>query len=450
MSPSRGRTTPPEEAGFALIEILISGVVAVIATGAVFTLMQATARTAGDQRKRTQAYAVAQEDQARLRAMRLPSLNRLNETRTVTVDGTEFTVVSTGTFANDVTGLLTCGNGTSSADYVKIASKVTWANMGATPPTEIRSIVAPPSGSLKPNSGTLSFRITDAAEVGLAGIGLSGVGAGTFSGTTDSSGCAVFPEQAAGAYTLTTSGGATGIVDTNGKPPGPRPITVNPGVTNTVTIHYGPGGAIPVNFKTRVGSGSLFTSTADSIIAFNSGMEAGAMLVGTPGGTRVTSLEAKPVFPFTSAVTVYAGSCVENNPGTGTPASASVVVPAGGTTAIQTVQLPALNLKVWTGKNSSNPGSGYNGADVWIEDNDCDNSSGNPVTRRYDTNSSGNLPDPGLPWGTYDVCADDNGGSSGRRNRANDVSVKNLSSGTTVNLYLGTGSGQVSESGRCP
>ena len=154
MSPSRGRTTPPEEAGFALIEILISGVVAVIATGAVFTLMQATARTAGDQRKRTQAYAVAQEDQARLRAMRLPSLNRLNETRTVTVDGTEFTVVSTGTFANDVTGLLTCGNGTSSADYVKIASKVTWANMGATPPTEIRSIVAPPSGSLKPNSGT--------------------------------------------------------------------------------------------------------------------------------------------------------------------------------------------------------------------------------------------------------------------------------------------------------
>ena len=260
----------------------------------------------------------------------------------------------------------------------------------------------------------------------------------------------MFPEQAAGAYTLTTSGGATGIVDTNGKPPGPRPITVNPGVTNTVTIHYGPGGAIPVNFKTRVGSGSLFTSTADSIIAFNSGMEAGAMLVGTPGGTRVTSLEAKPVFPFTSAVTVYAGSCVENNPGTGTPASASVVVPAGGTTAIQTVQLPALNLKVWTGKNSSNPGSGYNGADVWIEDNDCDNSSGNPVTRRYDTNSSGNLPDPGLPWGTYDVCADDNGGSSGRRNRANDVSVKNLSSGTTVNLYLGTGSGQVSESGRCP
>lgn len=461
MTSTRGRTTPPEQAGrapaqagFALIEVLVSGVIAVVAAGAVFSLMQASTRTAADQRKRSEAYAVAQEDQARLRSMRIPELNQLEETREVTVAGTPFTVASTGAYANSPTGLATCGDGGSSADFIKIGSKVSWPNMGPTPPAEIHSIVAPPSGSLRPNSGTLTVMVTDGAEAGLAGVGLSGTGAGTFSGTTDANGCAVFPEQAAGEYTLTTSGGPLGIVDTDGNPPGPRSVTVNPGVTNAVTLQYAQGGTIPVRFQTRVDSGSLFDSTADSVIAFNSGMESGAKLFGDPGGEQKTQIDASPVFPFTSPVTVYAGSCTGNDPGTGNAASASVVVPAGMTAPVQTVQLPALNLTVWTGKNYWNRGSPYYHADVWIEDDNCDTGSGypeSPVTRRYSTNSSGGLDDPGLPWSSYDVCVDDNGGWwSGRRDRAYNVNVKNLSSGTSLDLYLGDGRYSQSESGSCP
>jgi hypothetical protein len=74
---SDARSVPAEhpqatlgEDGFVLIEILVSAIVVMIVAGAVFTLLNATARSAGEERHRSEAYAVAQEDQARLRSLR--------------------------------------------------------------------------------------------------------------------------------------------------------------------------------------------------------------------------------------------------------------------------------------------------------------------------------------------------------------------------------------------
>jgi Tfp pilus assembly protein PilV len=54
----------PSEAGFALIEVLISGLIAVVVAAAVMALFATAERSAADQRQRTQAYGVAQDDQA--------------------------------------------------------------------------------------------------------------------------------------------------------------------------------------------------------------------------------------------------------------------------------------------------------------------------------------------------------------------------------------------------
>ena len=195
MKLEKGRSAPPGEAGFALVEVLISAVIIVLASGATFGLLSASAHSAAEERHRSEAFGLAQEDQSRLRALPVASLNRLTQTRTVTLNGTPFTVESEGEYINNKTGTSSCGQGTSSADYIQITSTVTWPSLGSRKPAEIQSIVAPPPGSLNPEDGTLTISADNAAEAPIPGIGLSGTGAGTFSGTTDSEGCAVFANQ---------------------------------------------------------------------------------------------------------------------------------------------------------------------------------------------------------------------------------------------------------------
>src|SRR5690242_8945049 len=90
----RRLTAAPAEDGFAIVEVLISGVVAVIAVAGVMMLLGATTKTAADQRNHTVSYSIAQEDQARMRTMRIPTLKTLatkesgkGEKREFLVDG---------------------------------------------------------------------------------------------------------------------------------------------------------------------------------------------------------------------------------------------------------------------------------------------------------------------------------------------------------------------------
>ncbi len=389
----------PAESGFAIIEVLVSGVVAVIATAGVMALMQTSVRTAAHQRARSQSYAVAQEDQARLRATRVPSLRNLNETRTVTVGNTPYTVKSTGKFVNDVSETLSCGSDSSTEDYVKISSEVTWPNMSPIQPTVIHSIISPPSNSLNPSTGTLVFSAHNAKNVPIFGLSLSGTGAGTFGGSTDSTGCAVFLEQAAGAYTLKISGGSgtSGMVDVDGVglPNNNKPLTVNSQTTTSVDLLYDNPGSVTLNFKTTSYTGSPSQSAkATSVIAYNSGMTTAKKY----SFASATSYKATSLFPFTSADSFYAGACTENAPLSG-PALASVAIPSGAEAPAQTILMPALLLNV------KREGTATNGIKVYVTSEECGGSS-----RVYETatvsSTAGRLASPELPWGTYTVCAE--------------------------------------------
>jgi Tfp pilus assembly protein PilV len=458
---ARGRSTRPAEEGFVLIEVLISAVIVLGVSGAVFGLLTATAHSSAEERHRSEAYAVAQEDQARLRSLRVPTLDRLSQTKTVTLNGTPFTVESSGVFVNDKTGTASCGQETSSADYVKITSTVAWPSTGVHAPVTIQSIVTPPNGALDPTHGTLTIFAEGANGAPMPGIGLSGTGAGTFSGSTDAEGCAMFPDQASGNYTLTPS--ASGLVEKDGNVPGPQTVGVIAGSTSTLTLRYDRPGSIPIKFTTLVG-GKLVASTADSAVVFNSEMSSAKTFYpagGSAGGPRLASITATPLFPFTSPDTAYAGACASNNPNpkgeTSPPAAAamaSVIVPAGGTASPGAeIQLPALNLSVWSGPSSSSPGSKLANAHVTVSDETCV-VSGKAVKRTFTTTSTGLLanpasptvPDPGLPWGTYEVCAD----NGSRHQTVTKVAVQSPTVPTVLNLYTGEGTGAVSQTGKCP
>jgi Tfp pilus assembly protein PilV len=433
------------EAGIALFEVLVSALLVVMISLGALGAVDAATRSSAEERHRAEAAGLAQQDQARMRSMRISDLANLNQTKTVTQDGTPYTVDSRGNFATDSTGTASCVPGTASADYIKITSTVSWPSMGSRPPAVSESIVSPPNGSVAADRGALAIQVDDAGNNGVAGVGLSGSGPGSFSGSTGSTGCAIFGDLPAGNYTLTPSGSS--LVDRDGNVPAPQGTSVIGASTNTLALQYDHPGSIPVSFTTRVG-GSLVPSSADSVMVFNTGMTT-AKAFGTVGSPAAT-VTATSLFPFTSPDTVYAGSCTGDNPNPnndsnppGAAAMASVAVPPGGTAPATTIQLPALKLTVWSGLSALAPGSPVSGAHVRVSDTNCATGGGAQVKRTFTTNSAGQLPDPGLPYSIYDVCAD----NGVKRVSANGVSVEDLGNGTSLDLYVGS---VIGLPGACP
>ena len=462
MIPARPHSPPAPEAGFILIEVLISALLIAITAGAVLGLISATTRSAANQRAHSVAYAVGQEDQARLRSMRISSLNRLDQENPVEVDGVRYMVRSQGVFVSNATGSVSCTGEVSPADYVQITSTVSGGDMEK--PVSLASIVAPSNGSLDPTHGTLSVKAANAAGQPLAGVFINGSGTSTFSGSTDSTGCANFADLPSGNYSVTTSAG--GMINMNGE----TSTTIERGVpssgTQIVSLAYDQAGRLEPEFVYRVGSTTNFLpARADSIELYNSeGGTSTAKMYGTPGGTRTATVQAGTLFPFKAKYTVYGGGCETNNPDpaetlpANRPAMAFVNVPPGGTAKPQ-IQLPALNLTV------TYNGSPISGARVTITDTNTGcKYLGNAIKRAYSTNASGQqiasttepVVEPGLPWGKYKVCASAKVKTTPtveyRRIESSTVNVENLTSGTTLALSLsGTGSTSGSTiSAACP
>lgn len=434
-----------------LIEVLVSAMCVVIATAGVVTVLQTSIRSQREERHGSEAYAIAQEDQARMTSMRLASLNRLDEIRTVTLNKTVFKVRSTGFFVNDTTSTPSCGEGTSSADYVHITSAVTWPGMRSSEKAEIESILSPANGSLDPNNGTIAFSVKNQPQYPMSGVSVFG-GAGVINGLTDAAGCAVFADLPSGDYNVTVSGEAAGLVNKSGKSSEEQKVTVVGGDTKTVNFEFDKPGTVPLQFKYRVGNTTEFKpATADAVVGFNSGMSQ-ARILGTPGGTRQETLNATPLFPFGSAYTFYAGSCSSNNPDPEgkfpalAPAFANVIAPAGATAAAATIQLPALELVV------KNGAAVLSGAKITITDKVCKDASKVLVKRTYTSNATGmpsnsatGASELGLPWGSYELCASANISGNNRRKKVSTVVVQDLTKAATAAIDLGSGT----ESGTC-
>ena len=317
-----------DEAGFALIEVLVSALLLTIVAAGVFVAFDASTRATARERYRARANALAEQDLERIRSLRIADLSTLNQTRTVALDGTNFTIVSSSHFLTENATTSTCSSGTGSRDYLQLTSTVTWPNMAPDPPVTAATVVSPPSGSLVPNAGSLLVGVDDSQGNGISGVTLTGNGPGSFTGTTGPTGCVLWRNLPAGTYSMIAGGAAAGMVDPNGSPPAAQTVSVvDQGTANVNLVYDRPGSINNVTFQTRAyGTNALVSSNADSLIVFNSGMNT-AMQLGTPG-TPLPSYSISNLFPFSSPYAIYAGTCTANNPGTGA-ALANVTVPRG-------------------------------------------------------------------------------------------------------------------------
>jgi Tfp pilus assembly protein PilV len=149
-----------EEGGIALIEVLVSAIVLVIVAAGAFTAFSAGTRATALERNRARANALAEQELERVRALRIGDLSSLNLTRTLSADGTTYTINSLSQFLTEIATTSTCASGAGSRDYLRLTASVTWPNMGPHPAVTASTIVSPPSGSLVPNSGSLLINLT--------------------------------------------------------------------------------------------------------------------------------------------------------------------------------------------------------------------------------------------------------------------------------------------------
>ena len=159
---------------------------------------------------------------------------------------------------------------------------------------------------------------------------------------------------------------------------------------------------------TGCGSSSEFKpSSQSSIMVFNQGMET-AKSFSAASGVPTTAIEAKELFPFTSPYAVYAGSCTSttrtrkvNSGRPGAAAIAAITVPRGAAVPppVPSVQVPALNLGV------SKPAALRSSAPKSRSPAPARSNGSMPPSKKELKKA---LSDPGLPWGTYEVCASAN------------------------------------------
>ncbi len=348
----------------------------------------------------------------------------------------------------------------------------------STAPVRIDSLLAPQIGSAGGSNGTLSVQVVDRDGLPSVGrsIKVTGNVAGHVeSKLTNAKGCAIFANIPADTYAVTMN--ETPYVTTEGVQAVSSSGTVSPGATAIMPLRYDLRGALSVSFQTQYVDWSagkvlkLAPSRGWSVSLTNAGMSTnlGRRTLVDAGGVPQASFAVTTLFPFSDGYGVHPGRCTDEAPSgfdatwAQTAGNAFINVDRNANLSM-TVRQPALPVRIANGTYGSNPQKGkpnwVGGANVQARlvtaaTSDClaspetlkgrsqDNANGLQsypdgqnfsgtlsATSNYDTGFKGFVTkrapgtagqtwndgyfDPGLPWGTWQVCAD----SGGRRNFA--------------------------------
>jgi len=376
------------------VEAVASAAVLAVVVLGVYAGLDGTIALSGQNKSRTVAAALAQQDQEQLRAQRATQLSNFAGTRKVTVSGVEYTVESRTTWISDASGTESCSSQSKRADYLKISSEVTSPAMSGKP-VRMVSVVAPPAGGLGGARGNIAVQLVNETGMPVEGVAVA-VTPGAASQTTNSVGCAFFGHLTAGTYDARFSRG--GWVNPAGATDVMLTGSAVTGTTSTLSESYAQAARVSVNFGTINESGN--TVTAQHRVA----------TFGNPGlpqpGTRSfpvqnpqETIDATGLFPFTSGYGVYAGSCASASPAnysqdywSNYPGYATTG--PGSATAV-TVIVPTIRAAVRRG------GVVVSGARVVVRATGAGCTDSATLT----TDSRGFVDVP-MPFGPYSVCAD--------------------------------------------
>jgi Tfp pilus assembly protein PilV len=303
--PTGPRGLVASEAGFALVEVMVSAVLVIVLALSTLQLLDRAQASSSATRARGVASGLAQSDQEMIRQLPISQLAGGYHPGPVTktVDKTTYTITSTADWTRDATGVVTCSNSSGQVEYLKIKSTVTWPKMGSIKPVSMEGIVTPGVAALGVNRGALTVLLTKGDGTGSSGIVVSAAGV---SATTDANGCAVLANLPSGSQTLTYS--RAGYVDGDGTNAISRPITIGNGTTSQATGYYDLAGEIDVQLVDDANTAATwpvvyFFHTQRQPNLFSQTVTGGASLVKSPA-----------VFPFPSAYRYYAGDCAGADP----------------------------------------------------------------------------------------------------------------------------------------
>ncbi len=404
--PARRRRNPlAGETGDTLIEVLISALLVVLVIVATMTGLNSSNRATSADRARSQADALAQEDEDALRGEPTKKLTeRVGHPgkHSIAENGTTYEITSNIESINDPTSTSSCSSTNPSANYLRTTSEVRWSAMGETKPVVENGIISPSPGS------TLIVQTTEVATpVQSATVEITGAESSTLE--TSISGCAIFAVLP-GTFNINVS--KLGYVDENGY----LKSSEDPTVTHSLYLPaeqaakqpYALGWAGKLNVKFTTIGHEATPPEGDTFVAYNSGMtipfrEFGTLGEYVPLAESSKPLAAKTMFPFppSSPYTVYAGTCPADMP-PAAYANEGVAVPRGGTVEASVAE-PPINIKVMsgTGPGAATEGSVVENATGYTEDTGCSN-----AKRTFSSTPKGELPHPGLPFGSYNLCVE--------------------------------------------
>lgn len=385
-----------DERGVSLIEVVVSAGLVLTVAGAVLGSIDGASRTSGRTAATATAADLAQQDLERLRSLPIVDLANLYQERSVTVRNVAFTVKSTGSFVSESTRTPGC-TATATANYVRITSTAQAPILRE--PVSMTSLVSPAVGSLGSNTGGMVVQIRDAAGRPVRGVAVSIAGPGRYRQPTSEEGCAFFAYVPTGAYSATYS--AAGFVDQGGRQDVTLPTSVSADRVQSYQTTYDKAGSITAEIETRV-DGVARRDEADALSLTHPNLPGSGARLTTPDPAPADTVAASSLFPFTSPYGLYSGSCASN----ALPAPLVAQLPAGAYATQQLVAPGAgYDVRVFepavpvTVTQSGRPVEGarvvYTQASA-----EC------PTVVRQTTDAAGEVPHPGLPYGTWDVCAD--------------------------------------------
>jgi len=392
---ARGRLT--DEAGSFLVEAMVSAVLVLITGAGILKMMDRGTELSGQQKALATAGNLAQSEQERLRAYPLSKegmtlLSNLRDVRARTVAGVTYTITSRTVWINDESGERDCATAAAPADYMKLTTTATSPAIGNRPPAKLESLITPPARSFDENQGSLAVQVNDRSGGPFSGLTLNLTGAATMSDTTNANGCVLWGYLPAGSgYTVSASRG--GYVEPDGSPTIAEPASVVGDQTSNVDLEYDLAGGVRAAFTTKRSSTATTTATSPQKAMVENANAKFSPRAFTPTGSSLDT--GLVLFPFaTTSYTIYADGCATARPPTAN--LGSVLAPAGSSSAIVTVQLPALNILVQK--------SGVNVANATVK---VTSPCGSTVYTRS-TLSNGTIDDPGFPWGDLlNVCVSD-------------------------------------------
>src|SRR5205823_4778076 len=101
---SSGRPRLADQAGFGLVEVMVSAVLTVLIATATVSSISQSQKTSGRNLARGITASLAEQDQERMRAMRASDLAGFTDTRIVGQQGIDYTVDSKAEFIQDASG----------------------------------------------------------------------------------------------------------------------------------------------------------------------------------------------------------------------------------------------------------------------------------------------------------------------------------------------------------